>query len=61
MPEGKGADGKVKLGHGGLSARCEDIGGEGGQPGGGGRELCQQDWLLARCDSHCEGEVGSVF
>ena len=31
MPEGKGADGKVKLGHGGLSARCEGIGGEGGQ------------------------------
>ena len=36
MPEGKGADGKVKLGHGGLSARCEGIGGEGGQGRGEG-------------------------
>ena len=25
---------------------------------GGGRELCQQDWLLARCDSHSEGWGG---
>ena len=54
MPEGKGADGKVKLGHGGLSARCEGIGGEGGQ--GRGRELCQQDWLLARCEGGGGGE-----
>ena len=36
MPEGKGADGKVKLGHGGLSARREGIGGEGGQGRGEG-------------------------
>ena len=57
MPEGKGADGKVKLGHGGLSARCEDIGGEGGQGEGGGS--CTSK---IGCWQGVRGEVvGSVF
>ena len=60
MPEGKGADGKVKLGHGGLSARCEGIGDEGGQGEGGGS--CASKIGCWQGVTHTlRGGVGSLF